>query len=365
MTSRIINPSPARVLVCWPRASGYMAACWRRLQEDPDFDLRIIAWDHRSGVDSEVCFERTLLDGLSHRFVDPKQTGVGRVVADEMESYQPTVVLLSGWHFAAYTNAIKKLPRGGPQVIMCMDTPWSGSASQRLCRFRHARLFRQVDDVLVAGERSWQYALQLGFRQEQVHRGVYAWDESVFERSIAKFATPHSFVYTGRLAPEKGLDVLVSAYNRYREQVDVPWELKVCGNGPLRNLMQPPIRYLGFTQPEQLPSVYANSSVVVLPSLYEPWGVALAEAMGSGLPAIATEACGAAIDLVRPYWNGRLVATGSVDDLFEAMMWFHDQSEALPTMSRNAASSASGFTSSSWATRVGAIVSNRSNRRAA
>ena len=99
--------------------------------------------------------------------------------------------------------------------------------------------------------------------------------------------------------------------------------------------------------------------------MYEPWGVALAEAMGSGLPTIATQACGAAVDLIRPFWNGRLVATGSAAELAEAMIWFHNRTQMLPEMSKNAVAAASGFTSASWAERVLAILERGVARRAA
>ena len=90
---------------------------------------------------------------------------------------------------------------------------------------------------------------------------------------------------------------------------------------------------------------------MVLPSYYEPWGVALAEAMGAGLPAIATEACGAAIDLVRSYWNGIMVPTGSVTALADALEWFDDNDKRLPTMSENARVAAEPFSATNWAVR--------------
>jgi len=58
----------------------------------------------------------------------------------------------------------------------------------------------------------------------------------------------------------------------------------------------------------------------VHPSAHEPWGLIINEAVASGMPVIATNVTGAAIDLVCDRVNGLLVRPGSVDELAEAML---------------------------------------------
>jgi len=40
----------------------------------------------------------------------------------------------------------------------------------------------------------------------------------------------------------------------------------------------------GFVQPSDLPNIFAQAGVFILPSRYEPWGVVIGEALASGLP---------------------------------------------------------------------------------
>src|SRR5690606_27808259 len=156
----------------------------------------------------------------------------------------------------------------------------------------------------------------------------------------------------------KGLPTLLEAYRSYRTQIADPWELHCCGAGPLKYLLQdqPGITDHGFTQPADLPARLAAASAFVLPSHYEPWGVVVAEAMGSGLPVIASEACGAAVELVHPLHNGLFTPTGNPTALAAALRWMHDHADELPTLSRHASHAAHAYTASMWADRLQLIM---------
>jgi glycosyltransferase involved in cell wall biosynthesis len=49
---------------------------------------------------------------------------------------------------------------------------------------------------------------------------------------------------------------------------------------------------------ENLPALYASASFFILPSIFEPWGLVVNEAMAAGLPVALSEECGCAPDLV-------------------------------------------------------------------
>ena len=62
--------------------------------------------------------------------------------------------------------------------------------------------------------------------------------------------------------------------------------------------------FLAFVNQSQLPSVYCASDLFVLPSLFEPFGLVVNEAMLCGLPVAVSDRVGAKFDLVRPDENG-------------------------------------------------------------
>jgi glycosyltransferase involved in cell wall biosynthesis len=105
------------------------------------------------------------------------------------------------------------------------------------------------------------------------------------------------FVYAGRLWAGKGLDYLFAAYRSVRER-EPNTSLLLVGDGVdedrYRALARdlPGIRFSGFVQPRELPEYYALGDVVVFPTLGDPHGLVIPEALAAGLPVICTEAAG-------------------------------------------------------------------------
>src|SRR5207249_1567296 len=98
-----------------------------------------------------------------------------------------------------------------------------------------------------------------------------------------------------------------------------------------------------------LADVLAVSGCLILPSLFEPWGVVIAEACAAGLPIICTDACGAAFDLVRPDLNGQIVKAGDAESLARALHWIEQNEPRLPEMAAQSQALAKPFSAQSWA----------------
>jgi len=131
----------------------------------------------------------------------------------------------------------------------------------------------------------------------------------------------HAYAITvGRLSPEKGLDILLEAYQRYRRVSDRPWSLTVLGApSDIARIESPGVDFLGFVQPRDLPNLMARFGCLVVPSQYEPWGVVIHEGVTAGLPVVCTTACGAGVHLVQDGYNGYLVNPASVGALAAAL----------------------------------------------
>jgi len=80
------------------------------------------------------------------------------------------------------------------------------------------------------------------------------------------------------------------------------------------------VRFCGFQQLDRLPAYYGLAQALVLPSVSESWGLAVNEAMASGLPVIVSRQCGCATDLVFPGLNGAIVDPYDPRDIARAII---------------------------------------------
>ena len=96
-------------------------------------------------------------------------------------------------------------------------------------------------------------------------------------------------VAVGRIAPEKNLDLLVSAYRKIRT-VQPDARLVVVGDGPARAWLQreaPDAVFAGRRSGEDLAVHYASADLLLFPSLTETFGNVTLEAMASGVAVLA------------------------------------------------------------------------------
>lgn len=136
-------------------------------------------------------------------------------------------------------------------------------------------------------------------------------------------STKANLLTVGSVVPRKGYDVLVAAL---AQLLDLPWHLTIVGDHERdlptaerlkadieRHRLAPRVTLAGAVPAERLAGLYAASDLFVLPSRYEGFGMAYAEAIAHGLPVIGTTA-GAIPDTV-PAKAGILIPPDDVSAL--------------------------------------------------
>jgi glycosyltransferase involved in cell wall biosynthesis len=346
-----------RILICWTEISGYTAASWRELAARAGIELSILAWPSRSSRAAPQ-FQRSLLQGLDVRFLEPSEQQNLELIAQLVTEKNPQVLIMGGWAEKPYRRLVWNPSLANCRIILAMDSPWTGSLRQRLARLKIGRFIDRLDAIFVPGRRGQTFAKRLRMPDDRIFTGMYACDYNHFapalDQRLAQGPWPKSFLYMGRYTAVKGLATLAAGYAQYRRAVPDPWPLVCYGAGADRYLLenQQGITLNNWAQPAHQPQILARHAVFVLTSRYEPWAVAVAEAMAAGLPVIGTEAVGAAPDLITPKKNGLIIPTQNPRALATALQWMHDHHADLPAMGQAAQPAALPYSAPVWAQRV-------------
>ena len=348
------------IIICSMGYTGYAVAGWRQLMLVQDINLKIYTPETQYNFTSDILEGMPISVFPDNEFCQNEfvERFVTRVVDDH-----PDTIIISGWSARPFKALVYDRRLASVRKLLTIDTMWEWNWRCLLSRWRLGSFIRHFDGVIVAGERGRMFARYIGFQPKQIFISTYGYDAMAFElcyeqRIASADGWPHRFAFVGRFAQVKGLDVLLEAYHRYRrwattEKNSEPWQLHCFGTGSLACEMDnvEGVVNRGFLQPRDLPRALVEAGVLVLPSRRDPWGVALAEGAGAGLPLITSEEVSSSIDLVRHLYNGYVVPAGDVERLYQALCWMHSNEERLPEMGRHSLIYAGAYSPKVWAER--------------
>lgn len=321
------NLRPVRIAFLGNGMTGYLHAQYRALH-DLGHDLLVVQPgkpEAAVGAMRDTAFDDLGTEEFAEYVGWETQPDPDRLVARVL-AFDPDAVVMTSWNFSRAYRAVMRQVSKSVVRILVMDNLWRAAPKQWLGRLTHRWYVDTVADAaMVPSDRSEFYARRLGFGPADVIRGSLSADLGLFAgppREAAELASRRSFLYVGRLVDHKGADLLVAAYQRYRELAQDPWGLQVVGIGPLEPLLRdvPGVTLHGFRPPAEVAALMREVACYVLPSHIEPYGVVVHEAAASGLPVLCTDFSGVAPGLVQDGYNGWVVPAGDVGLWAQAML---------------------------------------------
>lgn len=267
---------------------------------------------------------------------------------------------------------------------------WSESTALDLYRSSVAELYKRFlvsafDGALVAGKRTAAYLKDLKMPERTVQIVGNCVDNDFFgaradavrDSGVIDLGLPKDFfLFVGRLVPQKNLDGLISAYAEYRERNNKnAWGLVIVGTGTEKAKLEqrvsrqriPGVFFAGMRQAEELPMYYGRARCFILPSVREPWGLVVNEAMASGLPVLVSKRCGCVADLVCEGENGFTFDPTDVTNLANLLSRVSSGSLPLDSFSIAARTQVANYTPAVFAAKTALHIrslfeSKRSNR---
>ena len=243
-------------------------------------------------------------------------------------------------------------------------------------------LFPRVDAIVTVGEDGKGFAASYRADAKRIFFAPHVIDVLHYQSGAAAARperdalrrelglTGTTFIYVGRLWWGKGINYFLEAFEAVQRQSDKPVSLLLVGDGPeearlkqicaerkIRNVV-----FAGFHQKPELPRYYAMADVFVFPTLGDPYGLVVDEAMACSLPVISTSAAGEIRDRVEEGVNGYIVPPENFRLLSDRMVQFVHDPKLCERMGKNSYEKIKDHTPEKWAESFERIVNSILNK---
>jgi glycosyltransferase involved in cell wall biosynthesis len=363
-----------RVLAVATHPVQYMAPIFRRMANHSAFDLHVTYCTPRGAkaeydpeFDADIQWDVPLFDGYSWSQVLNRGSGAGSFFG----LFNPAVwkligsgtfdavLCFTGYRCATFWITLIAARISKTAILFGADATTLASRDGRAWKTRLKKilwpcLFGLADQVIVPSSGSHDLMLSLGLPSERVTVTPYSIDNdwwiqraSRVDRAATRAvwgASPNDSVilFCAKLQPWKRPVDLLRAFAK----ANIPNTLLLfAGEGPLRPQLESEattlgvasrVRFLGFVNQSQLPSIYSSADLMVLPSEYEPFAVVVNEAMCCSCPVVVSNRVGAALDLVFPVSPQFVFPCGGIDELASILKDALADREKLQTIARAA-----------------------------
>ncbi len=360
-----------------PKSSGWMAApeyvvrvayvlshpiqyqepLLRRIAREPGLDLTVYYSSDFSvhsyrdpGFGREVHWEIPLLQGYKYKILPRLPFTQGRIkppVSGYLRQFlggRYDVVWVHGYSTVNSLHALAAAQLTRAKTLLRTDSTLldreRSPAKRAVRRVFFAGLRLLVDGVLPVGIRNgeyWRAMLGAGVPQFSV---PYAVDNAAFAERAASAAVRREelraelglaagrkvVLFAAKLTERKRCIDLMEAYARLGDMHEKPY-LVIVGDGVERDRLKARaaeidregIKFAGFQSQAEIVRFYDLCDVFCLPSVHEPWGLAVNEAMACGRAVIASDEVGCAPDLMLDGETGLVFPARHVDALADCL----------------------------------------------
>lgn len=368
-----IDVKQYRLAVVASHVIQYQDPFFRLLAADQAIDLTVFycspagaAVYHDEDMRTTLRWDIEMLSGYRHEFLRNFGSGEGYarafnpgIVAAIAGGRFDAALLFLGWGTITSLLALATCRATGTPVLMYGDSshpPPEVTVRARLRAGYLRSLFSQVSGFMASGVLNAAYYRHYGADERRLFSLPWAIDNHRFEENSrfeagerqamrARFGihpTQTVFVFSAKLVHRKDPLTLLKALAKLESPGDAV--VVFLGDGELRETLQSFARdhrlqvvFAGFVNQTDLPKHYAMCDVFVLPSLYEPRGAVVNEAMACGLPVVVSDRCGSIGDIVLEGENALIYPAGdevALAAILDALMSNHGLRERMATRSR-------------------------------
>jgi glycosyltransferase involved in cell wall biosynthesis len=180
-----------------------------------------------------------------------------------------------------------------------------------------------VDLALVSGPSHLAILRRLGFKKKAyITNGVGISNDFSFKRPLKSNYDLYKILFVGRLVEEKNIRFILDSFNKAGLHRNL--RLTIVGTGPLKPFLlqnlNDRITYIENIANDEMHLLYENNDILFLPSLIEPWGLVVEEALSSQMPVIISQFVGCLDSIVYEGKNGLVVDATVIESIVDGIL---------------------------------------------
>lgn len=313
-----------KVLFLYSEIVGYNISLFRELTEHYNSCVYVIHWDKNK-------LKPYIVEAIDNVFYYNRSNFNNNELYNFALELSPDIVYVSGWMDRGYLPVSAKFKQNNIPVVVGFDDIWEGTLRQRIGALLFPYFFKKYFSIAwVAGPYQYEFAKKMGFRNSQIIFDLLSADSNVFDKLKTDILIKsRSFLYVGNFRFVKGTDILIEAYKIYKTQFGGNWNLNLVGTGNEVKIEDyiDGLKVYPFAGSKELVN-YANiSSVFILPSRHDQWGVVVHEFASLGMPLILSDKVGASSTFLIEGFNGFKYNHSSAFELAKLMYKFSTMDE--------------------------------------
>lgn len=353
----------------------YQVPLWRKMTEA---GIGLEVWyftDFGTKVSYDVQFGKSfswdlpMLEGYKYRFLKVNENAVpnegfrGIILKENLrkllKEHNVTHIYINGWQVFAYWQALWAAKSLGLKVIFKGESNDLKPENKRIWPLKKllmGRFFSKIDYFLYIGKANKRlYQNRYQIKDKKLLPGLYCVDNGRFHQEKLNLKNDiellrknwgiaddaFCILFSGKfISKKRPLDLIEAVkvlagkvkihllyvgdgelYNDLKRSAHVVYD-KEKGIVDENNKLEVKISIVGFLNQTEIPKAYSIADCLVLPSNYgETWGLVVNEAMASSIPAIVSNQCGSAEDLVKPINTQLTFETGNINELAKSINW--------------------------------------------
>ncbi|PUZ26248.1 hypothetical protein DCC81_18665 [Chitinophaga parva] len=249
-------------------------------------------------------------------------TGPSEVQVQQQFADAQTVHIFSGINYSPVSSKALQLAVRRKARIGIMAEPydwlgWRGQLRHLRGVWQRMRYNAHVSFILAIGNKGYELFHKAAWPDHK----IFEWGYFIVpvEAAVQVEMPPFRILFTGSLITRKGVDLLIHALGRLKNQ---HFELDIVGQGPVKPLLeqlveqyqlQDRVRFYDFMDNQEAQQFLASHDLFVLPSRRDGWGAVVNEALMQGTPVICSNHCGASVLINNS--NGAVFQSENIEEL--------------------------------------------------